>query len=237
METPYKYPDQIWLLGDSITQFSFSANGIGARLAGAYRCLVMQLLKVNRWSKYCPSDVYARKLDVINRGYSGYNARWDSIVWEQILPTREQREAQHLPNIRLLTIWLGTNDSTASGSVQHVSLEDFHANISKIISLTRERSPETRIVLIAPGPVQPNRAEKNFYLNQTPPRKMDRSNEQVKQYVDATEQIGKKEGVPVVNTWDAVWAAAGSRDEAALESLYSDGLHLAAPGYKVGIIS
>jgi hypothetical protein len=48
METPYKYPDQIWLLGDSITQFSFSANGIGARLAGAYRCLVMQLLKVNR---------------------------------------------------------------------------------------------------------------------------------------------------------------------------------------------
>jgi lysophospholipase L1-like esterase len=109
--------------------------------------------------------------------------------------------------------------------------------MSKIVSLTRERSPETRTVLITPGPLQYTRAEKNLCLSQTPPRKMDRSNEQIKQYVDAVEQIDEKEGVPVVNAWDAVWAAAGSRDEAALEHMYSDGLHLEAPGYKVDILT
>lgn len=45
--------DQFLLFGDSITQFSFNPHelGWGASLA----------------------DSYARKLDVVNRGYSGYN--------------------------------------------------------------------------------------------------------------------------------------------------------------------
>jgi hypothetical protein len=31
----YHPRDQIWLVGDSITEFSFSENGIAARFAGA----------------------------------------------------------------------------------------------------------------------------------------------------------------------------------------------------------
>jgi hypothetical protein len=39
----YRYLDQIWLLGDSITQFSFSQNGIGARFAGSSKINVSQV--------------------------------------------------------------------------------------------------------------------------------------------------------------------------------------------------
>lgn len=45
---------QILLIGDSITQYSFSVGGWGARLA----------------------DWYVRKADVVNRGLSGYNSSW-----------------------------------------------------------------------------------------------------------------------------------------------------------------
>lgn len=48
--------DTFVLFGDSITQGSFEPgyNGIGQRL----------------------SHVYARKLDVLNRGFAGYNSEW-----------------------------------------------------------------------------------------------------------------------------------------------------------------
>jgi len=51
-----RYQDTIVLFGDSLTQMSWNPElgGIGARVA----------------------DLYARKLDVLNRGYSGYNTDW-----------------------------------------------------------------------------------------------------------------------------------------------------------------
>jgi lysophospholipase L1-like esterase len=183
------------------------------------------------------TDIYARKFDVINRGYSGYNSRWDAIVFKQIFPTLEQRIAQHLPIVRLLTIWLGTNDCVEAGRPQYLSLGEFKQEISSIIAVTRERSPETRIVLITPAPQQIARLEKNFYLLHDPPIKIDRSNEQVELYVRATKELGEKEGVPVVNAWDPMWKVAGSKDEDALEPFHCDGLHLGSKGYKVGVTS
>jgi hypothetical protein len=35
MSMSYHARDQIWLVGDSITEFSFAENGIAARFAGA----------------------------------------------------------------------------------------------------------------------------------------------------------------------------------------------------------
>ena len=47
------YPQ--WLLfGDSITQHSFMPGGLGQSLA----------------------DAYQRRLDIVNRGYGGYNTEW-----------------------------------------------------------------------------------------------------------------------------------------------------------------
>jgi len=54
--------DTIMLLGDSITQGGWQAGGFAQRLA----------------------YVYARKLDVINRGLSGYNTEWAIPVFKQV---------------------------------------------------------------------------------------------------------------------------------------------------------
>jgi isoamyl acetate esterase len=151
---------------------------------------------------------------------------------KQVLPTREQREAQNLPRIRLLTIWLGTNDSVAPGNAQHVSPGDFYKEMSSIIALVRERSPETRIILITPGPIQTDRTNKSLYATKIPPKKFDRSNAQVEEYVKSVKELGTSENIPVVDVYESIWAAAGSRNEADLEPFYSDGLHFAAPGYK-----
>ncbi|KAG8917072.1 hypothetical protein FRC00_014068 [Tulasnella sp. 408] len=59
---PTKIVDQILLVGDSITQGAWEEGGFAQRLA----------------------HVYARKLDVINRGLSGYNSEWAMPVFEQV---------------------------------------------------------------------------------------------------------------------------------------------------------
>lgn len=56
--------DTIMLLGDSITQGGWQAGGFAQRLA----------------------YVYARKLDVLNRGLSGYNSDWAIPVFKQVRP-------------------------------------------------------------------------------------------------------------------------------------------------------
>jgi hypothetical protein len=53
--------DTIMLFGDSITQGGWQPHGFAQRLA----------------------YVYARKLDVINRGLSGYTTEWGIPVFEQ----------------------------------------------------------------------------------------------------------------------------------------------------------
>ncbi|KAI0948531.1 hypothetical protein AcV7_009246 [Taiwanofungus camphoratus] len=56
--------DVIMLLGDSLTQGGWEPHGIAQRLAYAYN----------------------RKLDIINRGMSGYNTDWIIPVFEQVHP-------------------------------------------------------------------------------------------------------------------------------------------------------
>ena len=74
--------DAIMLFGDSITQGSWELDGIGARLScwfllGSFRG-EMGLTDLRNLV------VYARKLDVINRGLSGYNTEWAIPVFEQV---------------------------------------------------------------------------------------------------------------------------------------------------------
>ncbi|KAG8896057.1 hypothetical protein FRB99_000200, partial [Tulasnella sp. 403] len=56
-----KIIDTILLIGDSLTQGGWQEGGFAQRLA----------------------YVYARKLDVVNRGLSGYNSEWAMPVLEQ----------------------------------------------------------------------------------------------------------------------------------------------------------
>lgn len=89
--------DRIVLFGDSITQGSFDPEGFGSGSALAH--------------------VYARRLDVINRGFSGYNTEWCLPLLKRILPEGVEKGQS---KILLLIIFLGANDATLHQSPQHV---------------------------------------------------------------------------------------------------------------------
>ncbi|KAG6332071.1 hypothetical protein ID866_7017 [Astraeus odoratus] len=192
--------DVILLFGDSITQQSWVAGGIAQRLA------------LN----------YVRKLDILNRGYGGYNTRWAIPVLEQILAV--QHEQHHVPKVQLLTIWFGANDAAPHPSDQHVPLDEYKANLKRIVNMIRSPtsayySPNTRIILITPPPVNSH-------------QRPDRVFEITKTYAEAAKEIGANLCLPVADVWTAMWEGSG-RNEKSLSKYLYDGLHLSETGYDV----
>lgn len=61
----------------------------------------------------------------------------------------------------------------------------------------------------------------------------ERDFETTKAYAQAVGDIGRAEGIPVVDIWNAIFDAAGRKQEALGQFLW-DGLHLNSSGYDVG---
>ncbi|KAG8898359.1 hypothetical protein FRB99_007492 [Tulasnella sp. 403] len=205
-----KVIDTILLIGDSLTQGGWQEGGFAQRLA----------------------YVYARKLDVVNRGLSGYNSEWAMPVFEQIFP----KKANTGPKVRLLVIWFGANDSCLSPSPQHLPLDLFASNIRQMISMVRSPdsawySPETEIILITPPPIN-EQARAADLASRNPPIALDRSVANSKLYVDAVTEIGRENGIPVVDMHDPIWTATGGDPDKLAEYL-NDGLHLTKAGYTI----
>ncbi|KAI0637359.1 SGNH hydrolase [Trametes polyzona] len=208
--------DAIMLLGDSLTQGGFDMNGFAAKLA----------------------HVYNRKMDVLNRGFSGYNTEWALPIFEQcFLTAAERADAKgHAPTVRLLVIWFGANDAAPPPKAQHVPLPRFKENLRRLLWTVRARespryAPETRVVLMTPPPVstgQRGRAQ----AAKVPPRENDRDFEMTRRYAEAVGEVGREEGVPVVDLWGRLYEAAG-REEVRLEEFLTDGLHLNEKGYAI----
>jgi len=79
--------EQFFLFGDSITQDSFSQQrGFG-------------------FSAALQAD-YIRRLDVVNRGFSGYNTRQALSVLPKIVPSPDHAK------IRFMTVFFGANDAS-----------------------------------------------------------------------------------------------------------------------------
>ncbi|KAJ7738517.1 SGNH hydrolase [Mycena maculata] len=187
--------DAIMLFGDSLTQAGWEEGGFGARL----------------------QHVYSRKLDVLNRGFSGYNTEWAIPVLEQCLAN--QYDQQHVPKIRLLVVWFGANDACIGPSPQHVPLPKFIENLKHII------------ILITPPPV--NTYQRAADLNgRDPSLALDRMFETTKEYAEGVKAAAAASKVSVVDVWTAIWKAAGEREEGLSKYLW-DGLHINADGYMV----
>ena len=80
--------DAIMLLGDSITEFGFTSGGFATRLAGE-RALVTLLCRaemcdIDPHASGNNTEAYVRKMDVINRGFGGYNTDLIIPVFEQV---------------------------------------------------------------------------------------------------------------------------------------------------------
>ncbi|KAI0048543.1 SGNH hydrolase [Auriscalpium vulgare] len=204
--------DTVILFGDSLTEGSWTHNGIGARLT-------------NR---------YSRKWDVLNRGLSGYNTEWALPVLRQFLA---KVPAQPLvPQVRLLVIWFGANDAVLPHSPQHVTIARFGENLRTMVRLvasptSSHYAPDTKIVLITPPPVNTVQRGANL-AGREPPLELDRTFERTREFAEEVGRVGQSEGVPVVDVWTPMWEAAG-KEEKALEGYLYDGLHLNEAGYKI----
>ncbi|KAJ7219125.1 SGNH hydrolase-type esterase domain-containing protein [Mycena pura] len=204
--------DVIMLFGDSITQAAWTTGGFGAVL----------------------TNMYSRKLDVLNRGLAGYNTCWAIPVLEQCLATLQGQ--QHVPKIRMLVVWFGANDACIKPSPQHVPLPNFIENLKHMVWLVHSPespyySPSTKIILVTPPPVNTHQWGGNL-ASRDPPLALDREFETTRAYAKGVIEAAVVSKVSVVDVWTAIWKAAGE-EEVALSKYLSDGLHLTPDGYTV----
>nr|OQO19696.1 hypothetical protein B0A51_12069 [Rachicladosporium sp. CCFEE 5018] len=219
--------DQFILFGDSITQQSFAQDNsfaFGAEL----------------------SNAYVRRLDVVNRGYSGYNTEQALKILPKIIPTPTHTK------IRLFTLFFGANDArlpnTPGGPQQNVPLEAYRTNLKSILTHPTLRAHQNvRLMVITAPPVDErmlSAAASAFFDTKMAPN---RTAINTAKYVEAAREVAKEEGVVCCDLWGAMMSRAGWRtgregplpgsldgaENEVLQGLLSDGLHFTPSGYKV----
>ncbi|BGP37731.1 isoamyl acetate-hydrolyzing esterase [Rhodotorula kratochvilovae] len=203
--------DQVVLFGDSITQGSWRPGGTGAVLA----------------------DAWQRKLDVVNRGFSGYNTDMGLEVIKQFLP----RAGEGLPKMALFVVWFGANDAACPPSPQSMTIEHFKANLNTILDMIRLPSspwyaPKTQLLLLTPPPVDDG-VRNSELASRTPARVPDRDAERTRLFAEAVKEVGREGKIPVVDVWGRIMQFARDNEGGRLEKYLSDGLHLTAEGYRI----
>jgi lysophospholipase L1-like esterase len=207
MEVAKVTVDKILLFGDSITEQSYNQeHGFG--LAAALQ------------------HEYFRKLQVVVRGYGGYNtehARW-------ILNPTLEAEAAGGNRIRLVVIFFGTNDA-AQNEHQHVPLERYTENVRfQALEVSKRNVP---IILVGPAVVDEQKTEG------------DRATLTNLAYSNAVAKVAKQLQLPFVDLWHAFLAAKGWKENDPipgklgeqtnknLDDLLTDGIHFSGRGYRV----
>ncbi|XP_031261942.1 GDSL esterase/lipase CPRD49-like isoform X1 [Pistacia vera] len=191
---------QFVLFGSSIVQLSFSNEGWGSILA----------------------DIYARKADILLRGYCGWNSRRGLQVLEQIFP----KEASVQP--ALVIVYFGGNDSMhphPSGIGPHVPLPEYIENMRKIALHLKSLSPTTRIIFLSTPPINEQQIKETLSGKFG---KVNRTNEDCRVYSEACLQLCQEMDVNCIDLWTAVQ----QRDDW-LTTCFTDGIHFSPEGSKI----
>ncbi|KAH8805586.1 SGNH hydrolase-type esterase domain-containing protein [Xylogone sp. PMI_703] len=222
MEPAKTYP-QCVLFGDSIVErSSYLRDGFSFGAALAEHC--------------------ARRLDVVNRGLSGYTTANALKILQHILPPPSCAKVEYL------LILFGANDAALPDTTgQHVPLETYADNLRSIISHPSVVAHNPTILLVTPPPVDERRLEAEDLKKGQP--KLTRQLQITEQYARAIRQIASEfsERVYLVDLWTALidegfksgpspresGVAAGDTSNPGLGNLLEDGLHLNGAGYKV----
>ena len=212
------------LLGDSITEGAYSQDkgyGWAAGLANAF----------------------VSRLTVVNAGVSGYNTRMALAGLPDMIPPPSRGR------IRILVVFFGANDArlpdACPGTRQHVPLDEYRANLVKIVTDARIAAHDPKIVLMTPPPVDETAWER-FCEEWNFPQV--RRAAVTRQYAEAVREVAAEIGVGVVDLWSIFMERAGwepgnpllgskepgqSPSGDGLAGLLSDGLHLSGEGNKL----
>ena len=200
------------LFGDSITEQSLvPEGGWGAHLASRY----------------------ARRADVLNRGFSGYNTQWALEAMPYVFPAGADPPA-------LVVVFFGANDASLLelNARQHVPEERYAANLRTIVALVRKlgagaganpTQPPPRVVLIGPPPVGHDQ-RLSFQIQKYGSKatgQLERSLENAGIYAAACAAVATAVGAPLVDLWTEMQAA---RPDGSWTEFLSDGLHLSSSG-------
>lgn len=173
-----QYP-QFMLLGDSITQFGTLT-----------------------WQAKLQTT-YIRRMDVVNRGYSGFTSVMGYRALETLLPKHNDHLPQ--PDIPIITLFFGANDACVPGQSQHVDLQDYVNTLKKFIDYPafRRGSDGTQIIIITPSPV-----------NELQTGSMTRDEYQrragiTSQYALAAAEVAKAQGAHVLDFWTILMRKVG----------------------------
>ncbi|XP_021639632.2 GDSL esterase/lipase WDL1 [Hevea brasiliensis] len=190
---------QFVLFGSSIVQFSYGNQGWGAALA----------------------NIYARKADIVLRGYGGWNSSNALQILHQVFP----KDASVQPS--LVIVYFGGNDSMLppSGAPSaHVPLDEFKDNMRRIARHLKSLSEKTRVIFLGVPPVNEDMI-REFFGNDT-----GRTNEGCRIYSEACLEVCQEEEIriPGIDLWNAI-----QRKENWLKTCFVDGIHLSAEGSEV----
>lgn len=186
--------DKVVLFGDSITfQMAEAVNGFN--FYGA----------LQHW--------YNRRLDVVLRGFGGYNSEHGRRVLPRLLAAETAAGAA----VRLVVVFFGTNDS--ADNWQRVSLERYGENLAAMVQETRARCPGADVVLVGPGPHD----DANYAgeADESDPR----SNARNAQYAARAKEVAARCNAPYVDLFSAL----GAPDP----GLLPDTVHFSPAAYKL----
>ncbi|KAH8591798.1 GDSL Lipase/Acylhydrolase family protein-like protein [Bisporella sp. PMI_857] len=219
---------QIILFGDSIIQYAGSLSNGGYNFGAGL-------------AEHC-----SRRLDVINRGLSGYNSAQALKVLPDIIPNPSAAKVDYL------LILFGANDACLPDcpTKQHIPLSEYRENLKKIITHPSVKAHNPTILLVTPPIVN------EVHLGVEDKKKgfpeVSRRNDFTSQYATTVREIVAEVASPklqLIDLWNAlqnISAAASANDDdpqkfprnqsgdsEVLRNLLVDGLHLTGDGYKI----
>ncbi|CAH8874327.1 unnamed protein product [Trichobilharzia szidati] len=162
------------------------------------------------------ASVFVRRVDVIGRGFSGYNTRMCKAVLPLLYPNKDS-----LKDCVFFTIFLGANDACLSQQ-QHVPIEEYKRNLQWMIKyLNQMELPVDHILLISLPPVDENKWGVTERAEGLP---LTRKLVNYANYAIACEEVSKLNQVNHINLFEAM---INQKD---WESFLSDGLHFSRKG-------
>ncbi|PHH92533.1 hypothetical protein CDD83_6931 [Cordyceps sp. RAO-2017] len=227
MAAPYP---QVVLFGDSLLQQSADVrDGFSFQAALQTHCI--------------------RRLDVVNRGFSGWTTANAVRYLDRIFPQPNESS----PQLKYLVILLGANDAVKplATTTQHVPMAEYKRNLATILSHPGIRAHRPKILLVTPPPI--NEMELTRLDTQGEHDECTRSFATSSRYSEAAREVAREQpGVVLIDLWQAImdeaiaksgpedyqaggpWLGSAENGKAGwLEKLLPDGLHMSGEAYRI----